>query len=226
MPIRNDTSAPTRPLGDPNFFSTLLALSLIQVGVALVVWYLAWWLGPEVQRLHRTLRRRLSPSLVVPAVPELPTAKDQEEARRASVFAGCAVRAILPEIPELPADPALVGIAPRPRQQVSRPVPLAIAALGSILLFACASPVPVKRTLVVRTPGDYVLTLVFPGLQAHAAAPLLQADGAATCERLGTETSTTDLVSTEEETVPPKDGGTEPRSTTTITGTLQCGGVR
>ena len=173
--------------------------------------------------LHRLCLRRV-PLVVVPAVPELPTAAELAETSRRSTFAGCAARALLPEIPALPDDEARSQrLQPQAERLRRHRAPLGIAALLTLLLFACAGPVPVKRTLVVRSHGEFALTLVFPGLQAHAAAPLLQADGAATCERLGTVATSTALVSAlEEETLPPKDEGAEPRSTTTIVGTLLC----
>ena len=172
--------------------------------------------------LHRLFLRRV-PLVVVPAVPELPTAAELAETRRRSTFAGCAARALLPEIPALPDDEApSQRLQPHAERLRRHRASLGGAALLTLLLFACASPVPVKRTLVVRSHGEFALTLVFPGLQAHAAAPLLQADGAATCERLGTVATATALVSAQEETLPPKDEGAEPRSTTTIVGTLLC----
>ena len=173
--------------------------------------------------LHRLFLRRV-PLVVVPAVPELPTAAELAETRRRSTFAGCAARALLPEIPALPgdADPPSQRLQPHAERLRRHRAPLGVAALLTLLLFACASPVPVKRTLLVRSQGEFALTLVFPGLLAHTAAPLLQADGAATCERLGTVATATALVSAQEETLPPKDEGVEPRSTTTIVGTLLC----
>ncbi len=172
--------------------------------------------------LHRLCLRRV-PLVVVPAVPELPTAAELAETRRRSAFAGCAARALLPEIPALPDDEARSQrLQPQAERLRRHRAPLGIAALLTLLLFACASPVPVKRTLLVRSQGEFALTLVFPGLLAHAAASLLQADGDATCERLGTVATATALVSAQEETLPPKDEGAEPRSTTTIVGTLLC----
>ena len=203
-------------LGRPPLIRPWLSLGLLALvqsgGVSL-----------SVLVLHRLFLRRV-PLVVVPAVPELPTAAELAETRRRSTFAGCAARALLPEVPALPgdADPPSRRLQPHAERLRRHQVPLGVAALLTLLLFACASPVPVKRTLLVRSQGEFALTLVFPGLQAHAAVPLLQADGAATCERLGTVATATALVSAQEETLPPKDEGAEPRSTTTIVGTLLC----
>jgi hypothetical protein len=201
-------------LGRPPLIRPWLSLGLLALvqsgGVSLAVLV-----------LHRLFLRRV-PLVVVPAVPELPTAAELAETRRRSAFAGCAARALLPEVPAIPGNADPPSQQPHAERLRRHRAPLGVAALLTLLLFACASPVPVKRTLLVRSQGEFALTLVFPGLLAHAAAPLLQADGAATCERLGTVATATALVSAQEETLPPKDEGAEPRSTTTIVGTLLC----
>ena len=203
-------------LGQPPLIRPWLSLVLLALvqsgGVSLAVLV-----------LHRLFLRR-GPLVVVPEVPELPTAVELAETRRRSAFAGCAARALLPEIPALPGDanPPSPRMPPHAERLHQSHVLSGVAALLTLLLCACATPVPMKRTLVVRSQGEFALTLVFPGLQAHAAASLLQADGDATCERLGTVPSTIALVSAQEETLPPRDEGSKPRSTTTIVGTLLC----
>ena len=79
------------------------------------------------------------------------------------------------------------------------------------------------RYLVARTLG--VDTKAWTAMSVgHASMTTIriEADGAATCERLGTVATATALVSAQEETLAPKDEGAEPRSTTTIVGTLLC----
>lgn len=99
-----------------------------------------------------------------------------------------------------------------------------------LLSLSCACGgglVPVKRNLALQPGGSgYSVSLVYPGLHAHHAAELLQANADAHAERFscpgGPQASLTSA--SEETTPPPKDApeGAEPKSTTKVEGTVVC----
>lgn len=91
---------------------------------------------------------------------------------------------------------------------------------------ACGGPlVPVKRTLALQPAGGYAVTLVYPGLQAHQAKGLLEADATAHAERFSCPVRQVTLTAaTEETTPPPKEApeGAEPKSMTKVEGVYVC----
>lgn len=89
----------------------------------------------------------------------------------------------------------------------------------------CAAA-PVKRPRALQGPGAFALPLVFQGLPVQAAGRLLATHAAERRDCLGEAAPQTARVSAQEETAPaPKDEGGGPRSTTTRSGTLSCGGA-
>lgn len=94
-----------------------------------------------------------------------------------------------------------------------------------LLLGACdATLAPVKRTMTLVSPGEYAVSLTFPGLHVEEAEDLLKADAA---ERQVCPAATVKVVSAKEELSPPKDGAppdAPPHKSTTISGTIECAG--